>query len=222
MRFAPVDTHLACIAEERFARLAGLAQSNLCGCSPLQQTLAKQGIDAGLLAASLEMKRPGVADPFAAFCGSWVGGDIHDASRLYLHRWYPSQREGPWLVQRVLMLAAAGGAPTVAYNLFGEESSPMIRGLVDGRPYVGFSTPDDGLLWIGEETAGNISVHLEHTRAEGQLYEICGQVVRPGPAGSWEPVARSDWRYHRVDDEALAASLAALTPAEADRIGDPR
>jgi hypothetical protein len=203
--FEPVDDVLARIDEQAFAELTRFAAERGpeldwgLTLEPLE--LAPAQLSAAIAAAG----RPPSSEHaiFGAFGGSWVGGDLHDSRRAYRHIWYPTEREGRWSVQPVLMLPfAADGSPTVAYDLHDADDPIPVRGVVDGRPYVGYPLPHDAMLWFGAEQGDNVSVHVEIVIADGQLYEICGQVLRRADAVE---IARSDWRYHRVDDGAVQA-----------------
>lgn len=200
---SPLDTLLAAIDASRFDRLATFAGQHLGEIAWDHRSLHDLGLERAALvrptfsAASAEI--------FAPFTGAWVGGDLRDARRGYCHLWQAAQREGPRWVQRVRMWPAGGGPAASAYNLFAPDEKPSVRGVVDGRPYIGFCLPDAALLWVGEETSGNISVHAEAVRAAGVLYEIRGYVFSITAEGALSTVARSDWRYHRVDPLALSS-----------------
>lgn len=207
--FEPVDDVLAQIDEESFVTLARFAAAHGATLS-WQGALEPLGLAPPQLGEAIAAGgRPPSADHaiFGAFGGSWVGGDLHDSRRAYRHIWYPTEQQGRWAVQPVLMLPFGPGAATVAYDLHDPDDPIPVRGVVDGRPYVGYPLPRDAMLWFGAEQGDNVSVHVEIALAEGQLYEICGQVLRRADAAR---VASSDWRYHRVDDGAVQAEDATL------------
>jgi hypothetical protein len=202
----PREVH-ARIDPERFAALHGFAREALAGL-PLHEEAAALGLDpaACLDAVSQATLTTTQAERvFEPFEGEWLGGDLHDSRRVYRHVWYPSECEPDFVGQKVLMLRMDGQA-TLAYDFCPLEPTPEIRGLVGDRAHVGFALPEGALLWLGEESGSQVSVHLERVRHDGALYDIRGVIARwDGAAGT--VTGRSDWRYHRLLPGAVAATV---------------
>lgn len=203
--FEPFAAVFARLDESAFASLAAFASRHIETLDWQQRLDALELAPDDLSRAVASTAPPAGHAIFGAFTGSWIGSDLHDSSRAYRHIWYPTVQQGPWAVQPVLMLplAAAQGA-TIAYDAYDAQRVPPLRGVVDGRPYVGFALPGDGLLWFGAEHDGAVSLHAERVVAGGRLYEIRGVVLRELDSGELAEVAASDWRYHRVTDGAIA------------------
>lgn len=203
--FEPFATVLARLDESAFAALLAFAGRHIEGIDWRKRLDALELAPDDLSRAVASTAPPTGHAIFDAFTGSWMGCDLHDSSRAYRHIWYPTVQQGPWAVQPVLMLPISEGhSATIAYDAYDAQAAPPLRGVVDGRPYVGFALPGDGLLWFGAERDGAVSLHAERVFAGGRLYEVRGLVVRELASGELEEVAASDWRYHRVADGAIA------------------
>lgn len=192
---------------QRFARLDHFARRHLAYVDWYHR-LHELGLMRQVLLAALEVQirsfREDWAQVFDPFVGSWVGGDLHDASRSYQHVWEPTRvGEDGLASQRVRMFD--GSSEILAYN-YCREARPQIVGLVGDKAHVGYPLPDQALLWLGEADDNQISIHAERVWANGQIYDVRGLVVdATNSPRHQEPVA-SDWRYHRVDDGAVGAN----------------
>lgn len=199
--FDPPMEVLASISPERLEWLAALA-ADLMAILPWGDRLAELGYSLEAIEEALE-RVPAVDEKtiFDPFEGHWVGGDIHDAARAFHHIWYPAIVDGDLVAQPVLMVTCETGSVTRAYNLCLRTDraggARQICGLVGTRAHLGFSLEYGGLLWIGEESEGRVSVHAEKVSADGQLYDVRGLVARVDSGEVSETIA-SDWRYHRV------------------------
>lgn len=209
--FEPFAEVFARLEERAFADLAAFAGRHVAGIDWVGRLDALELSVGDLVQAVSQPTPPAGHAIFGAFTGSWIGSDLHDSARAYQHIWYPTVQQGAWAVQPVLMLPLAEGRDaTIAYDAHDPALAPPLRGVVDGRPYVGFALPGDGLLWWGAERDGAVSLHAERVLAQRRLYEIRGLVLREEADGGLTEVARSDWRYHRVDDGAIAVPAALL------------
>lgn len=196
---------ISAVGEARFANLLRLAREVVARL-PWEARLRELGLDLSRVVQAVTAVgvAPERAWPalFDAFVGHWVGGDLHDAERVYRHIWFPAAFEGDLLAQPVMMLGE-GEEPILAYNVAHRSAGGVeIRGVVGPHAHVGFRIDTTALLWVGEQPEGWTSIHAEQIWARGQVYDIRGLVFRRAPDGTLETLP-SDWRYHRVAPGAI-------------------